>query len=162
LIVIIKKKTINAWIANALNLPLGQGNFLNLNYLNQTFQGTINNVPLTISISPSDFQNQPINGSVTADGGAAYLKVVTYKFVLQYNSIIESLINSQDAPTGTRRVGGQTPIEIGGGTTNPPVVAPITGGFVTVNPQNLRAASGLFALEPGTQIFTRSAGAFIK
>jgi len=135
------KKTINAWLANALNLPLGQGNFLSLSNFTQTLEGTINNVPLTMTISPLDFQNQPIQGSVAQDGGATYLKVVTYKFAQQYNSIINNLISAQSTLPGTRIVGGQTQIQTGVGAN--PVVGPITG--LTINPQNLQASSGLFA-----------------
>lgn len=69
--------------------------------------------------------------------------------MLAYNSFINSLIAAQNALPGTRIVGGQLQVETGLGAN--PSVAPITG--LNVNPQNLQSASGLFALEPGTQLF---------
>ena len=106
------KKILNSFLGKELSLPLGKGNYLQLNDITQVLKGTINNVPLEIIVTPEDFldrrpgapspDQQNIPGSVADDFGDGYLKVVTHKFIRAYNQKVDAYLNSNPLPEGTR------------------------------------------------------------
>lgn len=154
------KRTLNTWLTNGLNKPLSEGKFLKVENQTQTFEGYIDNIPLTVVVTPSDFiderqsksdtEDPPVLGSIAEDGGDKYLKVVTYKFINAYNNKIQEL---NRLGVGTGAIGGVQRTSLGGGGAFNPFLTPVTGGNVIINQDNWLASRGLFGSLPSTRIF---------
>lgn len=154
------KKIINSFLNNGLFLPLDKGLFLELQNIQQYLKGSINNIPLEIAVTPADFLDrspnappaaqQGVPGSVDGDFGDTYLKVIVHKFVQAYNQKVNLIFQQNQIPANTI-----TP-NIGGEVINDDGVRPSVNliNNQKLNSSNLKASSGLFALEPGALIFS--------
>ena len=153
------KKILNSFLGKGLMLPLDKGNYLQLANIKQVLKGSINNLPLEIVVTPQDFldrspggpaaEEQDVPGSVADDLGDAYLKVVTHKFIYAYNEKVDGILKNNPVPTGTRFSNVNDDMVIDDGVS--PVVEKITNQ--KFEPLSIYDSSGIFAIEPGSNVF---------